>query len=180
MGPDYIDPNRECCRHCHFFGQLLRNEKDGQKWTNFYSLDLATRAGFEAGTYPLSVLRASGCGRGVWSPAYDQLQGVNEDLREKIRVNRAGRCFFLQYSIGMTLDTAIEIQRSNAADYRAAEDRKLTRRAFWISVAALIVSVLSDLGWSVYSHFHPYKEPPPVVTSQSVHACASASAEAKE
>ncbi|MCD6406171.1 MAG: hypothetical protein J7M19_10125 [Planctomycetes bacterium] len=58
----------------------------------------------------------------------------------------------------MFLPAAVELER-RAADRREAErDRALTRGAFWVAFAALVVSILATvatLAWNIWTHFYP-------------------------
>lgn len=78
-----------------------------------------------------------GCHRGIWDTELDSRSAWETELIQKNR----GACLRWPFTEQMTFETAKELQQ------RAHDERALTisRRALWVTVAALILNALIEL-----------------------------------
>ena len=91
---------------------------------------------------------------------WEDMSPVAGESRDYARmtVNRAGKCFFYPYAQRMSLEAASELERRDTEHREGRLDRQLTRRAFRVAFAALIVSILATLAglvWDIWKHHHP-------------------------
>jgi hypothetical protein len=81
------------------------------------------------------------CHHNVWGP---WLCLENKHMFTEVMKPR-GKCFFFEYLDGMGMPVAVELERRAAAQREAEKDRALTRRAFWVAFAALLVSIAATI-----------------------------------
>ena len=153
---DMVNRWGKCCLSCHF---LLKRSYVGPE-DHAFSVTCGERRKLAEGTDPGEVFgneRNMECSKHVWDYANLHID-LRRHIRELLQQDRGESCFFYPFAEGMFLPAAVELER-RAADRREAErDRALTRGAFWVAFAALVVSILATvatLAWNIWTHFYP-------------------------
>ena len=77
------------------------------------------------------------CHMGVWGFACDP---VTDWVRD-----RTDECFFFPHLDGRGLKSTVELETCAASRREAEKDRLWTRRAFYVTFAALVVSILATI-----------------------------------
>lgn len=90
---------KHCCRECHF---LTREYPDGgrRSWTKEERV---------TGQMKHKDAASPMCREGVWDAGIDP--ELVSELEEILDENRKNRCFFIEYSKGMSYDAAAKLQR---------------------------------------------------------------------
>jgi len=134
----------KCCLNCHFLKRWMR-ERDGREINmevSFQERQLLAE-GKEWNTHP-NVPWSLACHQNVWDAA-----NFREDSCKDIKVittkDRGESCFFYPYIPGLFFPAARELERRVADRREAEKDRALTRRAFYVALCALIVSILATI-----------------------------------
>jgi hypothetical protein len=138
----------ECCMNCHF---LRKNVLIGKAEGSRHELSSADRAalrrcrGRESAEAFAAYTQAFLCLYDVVSTMDKRLVGAKENIPRDLTADRRDQCFFYPFHEGMSFETA-QILEMRAANRREAErDRALTRRAFWVAFAALVVSIMATI-----------------------------------
>jgi len=153
----------QCCLNCHFLETWHRDDS-GETWHSAVSETERDQLG--NGEHPHVIFEQDqvlACYKRVWDhanlPEATRKRVKEKGIRTLLAQRRGYSCFFYPHTPGLFLPAASTLER-RTADRRAAEkDRALTRRAFRVAFAALIVSIaalLANLFWNIWAHYHPY------------------------
>ena len=164
-------PDTRCCYNCHFL-MAYQHRADGDHAIFEISLDKRTKL-LDATEKQhihniIGPANFLGCKKWIWK--HNRRTKSPIPLASDLTRDHGDSCFFHRYTEGMSFG-ATEVLEARAADRREAErDRDLTRhalnlsrRAFWISFAALIVSIAATIGtllWNIWAHFNPVPPSP--------------------
>lgn len=139
------------CINCHFFcrgGESIRDD-------NFLIEEKGRRALKEKNYEDdiREVHRHLACYFKVWDERVDN-KLKNERITIVSEIDRKDRCFYKEYTPGMAFDAA-EILQRREADYKEAErDRKITRRALWTAIIALIINTIISILNIIITFYH--------------------------
>ena len=157
---------KHCCLNCHF---LVHPDFDDTARITAHEVKEPERKNIFENCFDGNIGEVRwACMKGVW---HEDEYGPTEDeeaikfIKQKFFLDRQDSCFFYKYCTGMPQGVAEELER-RAADRREAEkDRALTRKAFWVAVIALGVSIFAtavnvvvtfiNMIWSIWAHYHP-------------------------
>jgi hypothetical protein len=117
----------------------------GQFWTHEVSREQRCR--LVAGESPENVILPEHhllCAKDAWDAANFRPDSIT-DISQVLTLDRSDTCFFFPHSPGMFLSAATEVERRLSGRREAEKDRALTRRAFWVALAALVVSILANV-----------------------------------
>ncbi len=152
------DAPENCCLNCDFLVNKTNPDHP-------FSIGQPERQGLWDGlgesdpkTMTEDILAKYRCHMGVWEQGSIEASNV-WDCSQVIE-DRGGDCFFYPHEHRRRLDVTVKLERRAADRREAKEDRKLTRKAFWVAFAALIAAILATLAnflWNVWTHFHPLK-----------------------
>jgi len=151
----------KCCLKCHFLEHVLREDmKELDNGTDFQHLTSALTGhretivnGIQGQNSPSNLFRMFKCHFAIWGP---WLCLENKHMFQEV-MKRRNDCFFFPYADGMSIPVAVELEKRRAEQDKAEKDRALTRKAFLIAIAALIVSIIAliaNLVWDVWKYFH--------------------------
>jgi hypothetical protein len=144
---------KKCCLNCHFL-EIWTPGPDAQGWHSFVSNEKRAKLA-ENPWIVFGEQSALQCFQGVWDSA--NLGEDKPDTRAMLTCDRNEVCFFYPYTPAMYFPVAKELERRAAGLREAEKDRALTRRAFRVAFAALIVSILATvatLAWNIWVHYH--------------------------
>lgn len=166
MKSDTPHPANRCCYNCHFL-MSYQYRADGDH--AIFAKSFGDRTKLLAATEKQHIheiignANFLGCQKWVWH--HHQETKHLEPLAPFLTQNRADCCFFHDYTEGMSFEAGTMLEAREADRREAERDRdltrhslKLSRRAFWISFVALIVSIAATcatLIWNIWAHFHP-------------------------
>jgi len=148
MATEALEIPERCCLNCVF---LYDPSQDGKPKP---SLDRQTRDRLRVSD-PIGN-RTLQCYQEVWDA-----KAVKDEPESKLdrllREDRGEFCLFYPYKPNVFPAAAKHLERRAADRQEAERDRALTRRAFWVAFAALMVSIfaiLAQLTWDICKHIH--------------------------
>jgi len=131
-------PDR-CCLNCQFFLKRVHAMGlAGGEITSDERKTLEQRFTKGSGKWLMDVVGFK-CHQGV----YDKKDASDWD--QILPKDRKESCFFFPYHEGMDVKAADVLERRIADRCEAERDRALTKRAFWVAFAALVVSILATI-----------------------------------
>ena len=147
----------KCCLNCHFLVAYVgQRPDDDAEWAPVYPTFL--RYIIEDMESPIDMPRI---GRERfcchWRVFVGKELNGQEELHSELLADRGETCFFFPRHDGMSLGAAGTLERREADRREAERDRSLTRRAFKVAFAALIISILvavANLVWDLWKYHH--------------------------
>lgn len=123
---------KRCCRNCQFL-----NKRAVSIWGDVTDLswDATDRALLQVKEH-----YAASCWRGVWDTGI--APELNAQLPALLTKNRSGKCFFVEWSQGMSYPGAIELHREMSTERRVRNSNRLAKIAIAIATASVLATVI--------------------------------------